>query len=230
MTRVLTMLKPREQIAPARVSIGPGRFLCAAMLIGPMLLAACGPDYGAVANRLREKNLKQSQEISSLKEELKSRDATIAAMRADAGPALQTLPAERLEQLFTATRMEIRSTTNTWDNGDGKGVAAFRVFIRMHDGNGQLMPASGTMAIEAFELPHAPAQPRRIGAWTFTPEEMKKCWYSGFGLDHFALTCPWEQGNAPTQEGVVFKATFKDLLTGNTLQAQLDSKIAVPKK
>jgi hypothetical protein len=226
----MTMQKNALTTAPARSSLGPGRFLRMGLIVAPLLLTACGPDYNAIANRLRETTLKQSAEISSLKEELKNRDVTIAAMKSQQGPPLQTLPEERLAQLFTVTRMEIQSSSNTWDNGDGKGVSSFRVFIRMYDKSGQLMPASGSMSIEAFELPPAPAQPRRLGAWTFTPEEMKKSWYSGFGLDHFAFTCPWEQVNAPTQEAVVFKATFKDLLTGNTLQAQLDKKVTLPKK
>jgi hypothetical protein len=192
-----------------------------------LLLAGCaGPDYNKIANELRAENLKLTREVATLKEELNNRDSTIAELRSPQGPPLQSLPQERLNQLFTATRMEIRSTSDTWDNGDGKGTAAFRVFIRLYGSDGQLMPASGTMTIEAFELPPAPAPPRRIGTWTFSPDEMKKSWYSGLGLNHFAFTCPWE--SPPTQPTVTFKATFRDLLTGDTLQAQLDKKITRP--
>jgi hypothetical protein len=193
----------------------------------PLGLPGCfGPDYNKIANELRAQTLKQNREIATLKEDLKNRDATIEAMRNRQGPALETLPRERLEQLFTVSRMEIRSTSDTYDDGDGKGTNAFRVYIRLHDSDGQIIPATGTMTIEAFELPPAPAQPRRIGSWTFTPTQMKKSWYSGLGLNHFAFACPWE--SPPTQTSVTFKAHYLDLLTGATLTAQLERKIKLP--
>lgn len=188
---------------------------------------ACGgPNYNRIANDLRAKNREQARQIATLKDELKNRDATIATLRSKEGPSIPTLPQDRLEQLFTATRLEIRSTSDTWDDGDGKGTSAFRVFVRMYSKDGQLLPSSGTMTVEAFELPPAPAQPRRIGMWVFGPEHMKKNWYSGLGLNHFAFTCPWE--SPPTQPTVTFKVTFQDLLTGNSLTAQLDKKITPP--
>jgi hypothetical protein len=192
-----------------------------------LALAACGPDYNAVANRLRESNIKQERELASLKEQLTNRDATIRDLRQQSGaPVLPTLPPERLAQLITAAKIAIQSGTDTWDNGDGKGVSAFRVYLRPSSADGQIVPATGTLTIDAFELPPSPAEPRRIGTWHFTPEQMKGMWYSGLGLNHFAFTCPWDK--PPTQPQVTFNARFQDALTGQTLEATLTKRITLP--
>jgi len=191
------------------------------------LLTGCGPNYSKLANEYREKMLLQRGEIDNLKDQVKNKDATIrdlqTRLKGDQ-PPLQTLPPERLAQVFTAVRMEITPQTDAEDLG--KGVKGFRIFIRAYSADGQTLPATGNLTIEAFELPTAPAEPRRIGTWTFTPEEMKKNWYSGLGAYHFAFSCPFQ--TVPTITNVTFRARLQDALTGQTLVAQLDKKITPP--
>ncbi len=197
--------------------------------LAALALTACGgPDYGAISNRLREANMKLEQENSSLHDQLSNRDATIQSLRSTQGPPLPTLSPERLADLFTAAHMEIQSSTDTGDSGDGHGISRFRVFIRFTTEDGQILPAAGTLTVEAFELPAAPAAPRRIGAWTFTPQQMKKSWYSGLGLNHFAFTCPWD--SPPSLRQIVFKAHYQDGLTGQVLEATLTKNVTLPVK
>lgn len=178
----------------------------------------------AVANRLREDNLKQKQQIATLQDALKNRDATIGDLQrhfAMNNPPLQTLPPERLADLFTASRMEIQSQTNWEDLGDSKH--GFRVFLRAYAADGQIVPAAGTLTVEAFVLPAGAGAPTRLGTWTFSPAEMKKNWYTGLGLNHFAFSCPSEP---PASPSIVIRARLRDALTGQTLEAQLDKKLA----
>jgi hypothetical protein len=137
---------------------------------------------------------------------------------------LPTLPPERLAQVITAAKLEFRNQTDAEDLGDGK--KGFRVFLRTYTDDGQIAPASGSLTIEAFVLPPTPAEPKRIGTWTFTPQQMKAAWFTGLGTNHFAFSCPWEQ--VPTIKSVVFKARLVDALTGQTLDAHLDKNIANP--
>jgi hypothetical protein len=200
-------------------------FFLAAM---PALLAACGPNYNDIANRLRSENLEQKNQIAALHDKLRNKDATILDLQSRLNgslPPLQTLPPDRLAQVFTANRLEIQGGSDSYDP-DGKGISAFRVFLRTYTEDNQLAPASGQLTIEAFELPPSPAEPRRIGAWTFTAADMKKSWYTGLGLNHFAFTCRWQA--PPSQNAVVLKARLRDALTGATLEAQLDKKISLP--
>ena len=57
---------------------------------------------------------------------------------------------------------------------------------------------------------------------------MKASWYTGFGSNYFAFNCPWVA--PPTLAVITFKATFRDALTGQTLEAQLTKNIALPVK
>ncbi len=194
----------------------------------PLLATGCvGPDYNAIANRLRETTIEQEKQITALKEQAANDAATIQSLRDREGPPLQTLSADRLADLFTASSMAIGkdSRVDYW-LGDKDRVDGFRVFIQFSTADGQYIPASGTMTIEAFELPPAPAEPRRLGTWTFQPAGMKKVWYSGLGLDHFAFNCPFQ--SRPDIRNIIFKAHFVDALSGRTLQAELNVPIDLP--
>jgi hypothetical protein len=173
--------------------------------------------------------MEKDAKINDLQEKIANRDAMIRDQQrrlAANTPSVSTLPPERLEQLFTAAHMDILGQTNSNDPGGGKGISGFRVFIRMKTDDGQIVPAAGTMTIEAFELPPAPAAPRRIGTWTFTPADMKANWYTGLGSNYFAFNCPWT--SPPTLASVTFKAHFEDALTGRTLDADLTKAINLP--
>ncbi len=190
-----------------------------------LALAGCGgTDLNAVANRLREENLDQKRQITDLQEKLKGREATVRDLQAHFAmnsPPLPTLPPERLAELFTVAKLEIRGQTDTADLG--AGIKGFRVFLRTYAEDGQIVPAAGVLVIEAFELPAAPAEPKRIGLWTFTPAQMKTSWYTGLGLNHFAFSCPWQ--TEPAGSAITFRVRLRDALTGETLEAQLDKKI-----
>jgi hypothetical protein len=190
-----------------------------------LLASGCGPDMSAVANRLRKENLDQRGQIQDLQERVKNRDALIRDLQdrlAARNPPLPTLPPERLAQVFTAARLEFRTQTDAGDLAEGR--KGFRVFLRTYTDDGQIAPASGALTIEAFELPPAPAAPRRIGTWTFTAPQMKAAWYTGLGTDHFAFSCAWD--TPPALPNIVFKAQLVDALTGQTLEAQLEKKVS----
>lgn len=192
-------------------------------------LAACGPDFQRVANDLRAQTIKQQAQINADKADLRNRDATIAQLREQLQgntPRIETLPDARLAVLFTVSRLEIRPQTNSWEFDTGKGLQGFRVFIRTLTDDGSVLPATGSLTIEAFDLAAPPAEPRRLGTWNFTAADMKKNWFSGMGLNQFAFSCPWQ--SPPSSPNVTFRASFTDALTGRTLVAQLQKKVLLP--
>jgi len=222
----MNMAEFHKAARPRAVGLKAGLLMTG--LLGVLSLGGClgSPDFRAAANRLREENIKQKEQIATLQDQLKNRDATIHDLQehiATNTPPIRTLPPERLAQVFTVTKLEIQSETDVADLGGGK--EGFRMFLRTYDDDGQIVPASGEMTIEVFELPPAPAEPRRIGTWTFTPEDMKKAWFTGLGTNHFAFSCPWEKPPQANVGPIVFKARFRDALTGNMLLAQLDKKV-----
>ena len=194
--------------------------LCLGAAAGYAALTACGPNYSAVADRLRKENIELRSDLGAARDELKNKEATIRDLQGKE-PRLPTLPPERLAQVFTAVRLEVAGQTDAQELAGG--ARGFRIFLRAYTKDAQTIPATGALTLEAFELPAAPAEPRRIGTWKFTAEEMKKNWYSGLGAYHFAFSCPFQ--TAPTMTNVTFKARLVDALTGQTLEAQLEKKI-----
>jgi len=202
----------------------------ASLVIASAVLTACGPNYSAVNNRLRAENMAKDKEISSLNDQVATQDATIKSQQAvldKQSPPLQTLPSDRLADMFTVAKVEILPATDSSDllEGDNK-LKGFRVYFRTLTQDRMVYPSTGTLTIEAFELPPAPTPPVRLGTWTFSPADMKKNWYDGLGLRHFAFNCPWSA--LPGHADVTFKVTFTDALTGVTFEDHLDKKITLP--
>jgi len=194
----------------------------AALAVGTLFatLPACsllgGPDYEHIANDLRDRNLKLQQDLDKSQRQLKDANATIVQMQS-ASPPVATLPADRLDQLLLADRVEIRAMTSTADlHHDGK-VNGFRVMFRPLAQDGTVIPETGAVSIEAFDLSIKTGD-NRLGAWSFAAAELKGKWYGGLGLSHFAVDCPWT--HPPTGPDVTFTLKFTDALTGRTFTDQ----------
>jgi hypothetical protein len=189
-------------------------------------MPGCGPDFQASANRLRMQNIAQQNQIGDLQAKLAARDSELHGLQAqldNRSPRLQTLPDNRLAQLFTVGRLEVSFDATFTDLADHRH--GLRVFVRTRTDDGMIFPATGTLTLEAFTLPAPPAAPSRIGMWTFTPEQMKKNWYTGLGLNHFAFDCPMAQPAPAANTDLVLRASFVDALTGRTLQATATQKM-----
>lgn len=208
----------------------PGRFAPSALLSAALLFSACGPDLAKSNYELRHQVADQDAQLAADKQKIANRDAQIADLQnqlASKNPPLPTLPPDRLAQLFTAASIQIRNQTDVWDFGpQNGGRSGFRIFLRTLTDDGQIIPATGTLTLEAFELPAAPAQPQRIGSWTFTPEQMKQNWYTTFGSNYFAFNCPW--ATAPTHDHITITAHFTDALTGRHLDATVTKTVTLP--
>lgn len=183
-------------------------------------LAACGPNYARIDNELRARNLHLEQELDQARQTTKDQQATIEVLNeklAQRLPRVETLPDARLKDLFTVGRVEIKGSTDAWDiHNDGK-LEGFRVFVRPLMANGDVLPATGTLQIEAFDLAMAEGS-QRIAECTYTPEQLKDKWYGGLGLNHFAVNCPWTKG--PAHREITFKVRFIDALTGRAFTDQ----------
>ena len=196
-------------------------------LTGFALLAGCfQPDYPKVVSKLSDENFALEKDVATLKQQVKDKDATIAQQRELLDkrlPRVATLEPARLNEMITMARVQLRRAA-TWDlNGDGK-LSGFRVYVRPVSEDGAALPATGTLTVEAFDLAKQGTQ--KLGKWMFTPAQLKKCWYAGFGLDQFAVDCKWE---APAEHSeLVFKIEFVDALTGNVFTDQQTVNVQTP--
>lgn len=186
-------------------------------------LAGCGPDYSRITDDLRSQNMQLEKDLAKAKRTIVDRDAEIADLRDASGPTTRvaTLPEEQLQKLFLVDQINIRQTTAVWDFDSDGNPDGYRIYIRTFS-DGQIMPASGYLKIEAYDLA-ADKSEIKLGSWSFSPEELKKHWVSYFGLNCFALNCPW---TAPPQRSeLTFRAVFTDALTGRVLADQAIIKL-----
>ena len=198
------------------------------LALGALALIGCGPNYSRIADSLRERNFKLEQQLEQTQQLIKDQQATLQYKQEQLDaqtPRVATLPPERLAQLFTVTRVELRSGTDLWDWEKDQAPDGFRVFFRPYSDTGDILPASGQVTIEVFDLA-IPQGTQRLGKWTFTPADLKKSWYGSLGLNHFALNCPLEQ--LPQHRELTFKLQFIDALTGQVLTDQKQIAVHLP--
>lgn len=187
-------------------------------LISLCALTACGPNYSKITDDLRAQNLKLEKDLAKANRTIADRDAEITDLRDAAGPTTRvaTLPEDKLKKLFVVDQVSIRKTTAVWDfDSDGK-PDGYRVYVRTLS-EGQVMPAAGYLKIEAFDLAGKKGEVK-LGTWEFGPEDLKKRWESAFGLNCFALNCPWQAPTTKTE--ITFRVVFTDALTGRVLTDQ----------
>ncbi len=186
-----------------------------------LLLGGClGPNYERIADDLRTRNLQLEESLARVRQESTDREDTITLLleQLDAkSPRVPTLSDARLAELFVVDRVELQDSTDAWDF-DGKGKQeGFRVFFRPLMADGDVLPATGTVTIEAFDLALEQGS-QRLGKWVFQPTELKDKWYGSFGLNHFAVNCPWTA--PPKHAQITFKLVFVDALTGQVHEDQ----------
>jgi hypothetical protein len=215
---------PRPPFDNSTMSTIHSRILTA-MLSLLILAATTGcysyfPDYQKKIAELSDENYTLTRKVDSLQKTIGDKDATIAHQQellASNLPRIETLPAARLAELFTTGHIEIRPATDAADFDSNGTQDGFHVLVRTTTADGAVLPASGTLIVEAFDLA-VESGDNRLGRWVFSPETMKKSWYDGFGLYQFAFNCPWTKH--PDHSAITFKVKFVEALTGSVFVDQ----------
>ncbi len=142
--------------------------------------------------------------------------ATVAALQERKG-TVPTLPAGRLDKLFTAHGIMLGRLTGVADlNPATTGDEGIKVYVVPTDASGEPLKAAGSFVVEAFDL-NKPSD-NLVGRWSFSVDDARKSWYGRAMLYTYVLTCPWQR--LPEHESLTLKVTFHDELTGRTFEAQ----------
>lgn len=187
-------------------------------------VAGCGsPNQANIELRKRIQSL-QTQ-VNQLQVEHQADQRTIQGLRDRTG-YLPTLPAARLDQLFTTHGIEFGRLTGGADLDPSKpGDEGFMVYITPTDGSGDKLKAAGTFDIDAFDL----AEPKDplLGHWHFDLQQARGAWTSVLMQYSYVLTCRW-QNKIPRHRDITIKVTFFDELTQTPFTAQRVIQINVP--
>jgi hypothetical protein len=193
------------------------------LLAGALLIAGCGSPNRANIQLRKEKQALEGK-IEDLKLQHDAALARLSAYELQTG-ALDTLPGERLKQMYTVHKIDLGSLTGGGDTDlKSRGDEALKVYLVPMDESGDPIKATGNVTVELFDLSRA--SDNRIGRWELEPQQLKETWRSFFRLNGFVLTLPWQ--TPPERAGLAVKVTFRDLLTGRTFEKLKDIQVSPP--
>jgi len=161
--------------------------------------------------RAAERNVEDLQRANDeLTEDLAQRDQRINT--------LMGLGEKRLELLPHVAQIELGRHTGGTDIDGDKCDDAVKVYLTPIDQDGTAIKAGGEVTVQLYDLAADP-DATFLGEYTWSAEDLRKRWSSGFMSYHYSLECPWQSG-PPAHDEVTVRVTFVDYLTGETFTAQ----------
>lgn len=186
------------------------------VLLSIAAIGGCGPKPSAANIELRKQVVDLEQEIDRLRHERDADRATIRALQADR-PTTQSLPQDRLDELFTVAGIRLGRLIGGLDSDQQPGDEAVRVYLAPFDATGDVLKAAGAVVVEAFDLS---SDALRLGRWSFDVATTRAAWNSSGLLYEYVLDCPLEKVAVPSSGELTLRVTFTDALTGRSFSAQ----------
>jgi hypothetical protein len=196
-----------------------GFLVCASLA----LLAGCGsPNVPSIA--VRKENQALKNQVATLQRAREADAATIRSLESRGATTVPSLPAARLENLFTTHGLRLGRLTGGADLDRGKpGDEGLKVYATPTDDEGEPFKAAGSFTVEAFDLA---AKEPHVGRWTFDTRTSRDAWIGAMLARAFVLTCPWQ--TPPQHAELTVKVTFHDELTGREFHEQKVVNIQPP--
>jgi outer membrane murein-binding lipoprotein Lpp len=197
------------------------------VVVGIFALAAgCTGKPNAANIKLRKENQELAGQVDRLQRERDAARAEAAGLR-DQKPSVPTLPADRLQKLFTAHGITLGKLTGGDDFDPAKpGDDGLKVYATPIDAAGQTIKAAGAFVVEAFDL--AGEGNTRVGRWQFPVEQAPALWNGTLWRYEYVLPCPFDQ--RPAHAELTVKVTFTDELTGRAFTEQRVVKVRLSGK
>ena len=99
---------------------------------------------------------------------------------------------EQTGNLVRLAGVKINTLLSGGKDRDGQpGDDLLVALISPHDEQGDLVKIAGEVEIEAYDMTR-PGDDKRVGRWTFTPEQAAKAWHSGFVGAGLQFELPWQ--------------------------------------
>lgn len=193
------------------------------LLLGhSVLLTGCFAKPNKANIALRKEVQALQGRISQLEAQHRADQAQLLAIRADR--TVQTLPAEKMQRLFTASGIKFKNLVLGQDLDPKRpGDEGFKIAIAPIDQFGDEFKTAGSLKVELFDLAAAET---RLGTWTLDTADAQKRWLSTPVIDGYVITFPWQ--SAPTRSKLLVKVAFTEELTGAVFEAQKELTITPP--
>ena len=166
------------------------------------------------------------QQLTATQGELQISQNEIAQLRAQlAANGQQSHSPEHFENEFKAVGLRFNGYLTSSIDRDGQpGDEMLSVLLYPHDEQGGLVKLPGTIELRALDL-SAPEGMQEVGNWTFTPDQTKEAWHTGFLAAGFLFEEAWER--MPHGSDVTLHARFKTI-DGRQFDAVQPLKVSSP--
>jgi outer membrane murein-binding lipoprotein Lpp len=196
--------------------------ILAAIGAAAVSLAGCGgPNQANI--QLRKDKQQLSAQVDQLNRQHAADTATIQALQAT--NAVQTLPDNRLSELYTVAGLRLGKLTGGFHpDPNAVGDTMLKVYVVPTDQDGDPIKAAGAFHIELFDL--AQAKDNRIGTWDFNVQAAHANWYSQVFMYTYVFSCPWQ--TPPANSSLLARITYTDALTGRVFTVDRDITVQLP--
>ena len=166
------------------------------------------------------------QQLTATQSELQISQHEVAQLRAQlVANGQQSHSPEHFEQEFKAVGLRFNTYLTSGIDRDGQpGDELLSVLLYPHDEQGGLVKLPGTVELRALDL-SAPEGLQEVGSWTFTPEQTKKAWHTGFLAAGFLFEEAWER--LPQGSNITLHGRFRTL-DGRQFDAIQPLKVSSP--
>lgn len=167
------------------------------------------------------------KQIQDLKDQVVEQRRRLAAKdellrtQADHIQQLQQLGGERsLDRLVHVSGIELARLSGGYDADEDGVDDGVRVYLRLRDGDGDAIKATGSVRVTLTDLA-LPAASQQVGFIELGPEALRPLWYGRFASYHYTIEVPWSDGaGRPAHKSIVVRVQFTDLLTGQAFEIQ----------
>lgn len=177
------------------------------VLLGP---AGCGKKNFLNENdKLREQNLKLTQQVDELNKQMELRLGEIETLRAQSAGerAIKEADPPVLARIAFA-----RYSSAVDTNSDGKDDLV-RIYLTPLDHKGRMFPVSGRLKIQAVTL-QDDAPPALLAARTYEPDEFDSAYRANFTGYHYTIELPLPESLDPAITSATVKVTLTEAVTG----------------
>ena len=129
---------------------------------------------------------------------------------------LTALGENRLHRLYKTAKVEIADLSSGVDSDGQLGHDGVTLYVNLFDQDGHIFKAAGDIDIHIYDLSN-PGSPQIVADLAFDVDQAKAHWHGRLLTYHYRFECPWEHGR-PSGRSVTAKVTFRDYLTGTTLE------------
>ena len=172
---------------------------------------------------LQNQIVELQRENRTLTDTVEVQDKKIDKLK-DAIANLQPLGAERLEKLYSVSKVEIDQRLTAGADYDGHpGDDGITLYLNLYDQQGDAFKAAGEIDVYIHDL----ADPKKhtlIAEYHFDVDAAAEKWYGRFLTYHYKIKCPW-QVSPPKGRDIQIQVLFLDYLTGEVHQAWTQTQI-----